>query len=152
MNGSNIWKVRSLGGSTFASFCLLILAIYSSSTFTADLVLVGNHNLSVNSLSTRDVRNVFLATKKNINGAIVKPVTILDHDLTEYFLKKYVRQTPAQFSAYYIRKIFSGGGKKPKEVSSEAEMIRYVSHNKGALGFVSSNAVTQKVKIIRIKD
>ena len=152
MNGTRIWAVKSWSISTLASFCLLFFTFSASPAWADDLVLVGNHNLSVDTISTRDVRNVFLATKKNINGAIVKPVTIADHNLTEYFLKKYIRQTPSQFSAYYIRKIFSGGGKKPKEVSSEAEMIRYVSHNNGAIGFVSSDAVTETVKIIQIKD
>ena len=152
MRGSKIWTFRSWIISTIVSFCLYILAISPSPAFATDLVLVANHNLSVNTLSRKDIRNVFLATKKSINGDIVKPVTIVNHTLTEFFLKQYVRQTPSQFSAYYIRKIFSGGGKKPKEVSSEPEMIRYVSHNKGALGFVSSDAVTEQVKVIQIKD
>lgn len=123
----------------------------ASPVWASDLVLVANHSVSVNTMSRSDVKKVFLSKKKNISGVSVKPIIIIDNKITDHFLRVYVRKTPSQFTTYYKVLIFSGSGMEPKAVSSEAEMISYVARTAGALGYVSSDAVTDMVKIINVE-
>lgn len=119
-------------------------------TWAGDMVLVANLGISATSLSKGDVKSIYLAKKKSIDGTSVKLATLKDKNLTAQFLKEYVGKTPSQFSAYYKKLVFTGKGKPPKKMSSESEMISYVARTTGAIGYVSASAVTDAVKTIPV--
>ncbi len=129
---------------------LLITACLTSAVWAGDMVLVVNQGISANSLSKGDVKSIYLAKKKSIDGTSVRLATLKDEDLAGQFLKKYVGKTPSQFSAYYKKLIFTGKGKPPKKMKSEAEMVAYVARTTGAIGYVSKGAVTDAVKTINV--
>ena len=131
-----------------------LLLIFGLATFSwaGDVVLVANKTIPVSSLSKGDVKSIFLAKKKSVDGVRVKLATLKGSDLHNQFLKAYVGKTPSQFSNYYKKLIFTGKGKPPKSMTSEAKMIAYVSRTSGALGYVSAAAVTDKVKAIQVMD
>lgn len=129
---------------------LLITACFTTAAWAGEMVLVANQGISATSLSKGDVKSIYLAKKKSIDGTSVKLTTLKDKDLTAKFLKEYVGKTPSQFSAYYKKLVFTGKGKPPKKMGSEAEMIAYVARTTGAIGYVSAGAVTDAVKTIHV--
>ncbi len=139
----------------------IILPVLSALIFTAaapeatragDVVLVANQNVPVATLSRHEVKNIFLSNKKNVGGVTIKLSVLKDDDLTKRFLKTYVGKTPSQFSNYYKKLVFTGKGKPPKFLGSEAELIAYVTRTSGAMGYVSDDADSGRVKIIEVKD
>jgi hypothetical protein len=47
--------------------------------------------------------------------------------------------------------VFTGKGSLPKTLSSDAEMVKYVSKTKGAIGYVSAASSTDGVKVLEVK-
>jgi TonB family protein len=47
---------------------------------------------------------------------------------------------------YYQGLVFTGKGSMPKQLSSDAEVVDYVAHTKGAIGYVSPTSSTDGVK------
>ena len=115
-----------------------------------DIVIVANKNIPENSLSTEDIKNIFLGKKKkwNDNSPIIvvlnnsKPV---HHDL----LNQYIRRTPSQFKNTWRRLVFSGGGRYPRTFSEDTEVIDFVSSFDGAVSYIDIRHVNDSVKIIQ---
>jgi ABC-type phosphate transport system substrate-binding protein len=140
-------------------FLLLIAVVFtlqisclSSAVPAAEVVLVANQNIPVNHLTGNEVKNIFLTKIKNIHGVRVKPVMLPKNELTAQFLKQNVGKTFSQFSSYYKKMIFTGRGRPPRQTGSEQEMLAYVSKTGGAIGYVSREAVTRRVKIIQVTE
>ena len=129
---------------------LLIAPGAVATAWAGDVVLVTNRSVPVTTLSRQDVKNIFLSKKKNVGGVTIKLTALKDDSLTEQFLKAYVGKTPSQFSSYYKKLVFTGKGKPPKSMGSEAEMIAYIARTSGAIGYVSTAAVTTQVKTIEV--
>ena len=130
---------------------LLIVPGAVAMAWAGDVVLVANQTVPVTTLSKQDVKNIFLKKKKNVGGVTIKLAVLKDDKITKQFLKSYVGKTPSQFSSYYKKLVFTGKGRPPKSMSSEAEMIAYVVRTSGAMGYVGVNAVTNQVKTIDVK-
>lgn len=131
---------------------LMLSACLATTAWAADVVLIANSSIGASSLSKGDVKSIFLAKKKSVDGVNVKLATLKDDDISRQFFKAYVGKTPSQFSSYYKKLVFTGKGKPPKAMSSEADMIAYVARTIGAMGFVSAGAVTDAVKSIQVMD
>jgi len=131
---------------------LLLTIGLTTTVWAADIALVANQSIPADSLSKSEVKGVFLTQKKSIEGVNVKLTILKDKDLTKQFLRTYVNKTPSQFKAFYKKLMSTGKANPPKKIRSEAEMISYIARTKGAIGYVSSGAVTDKVKIIQVVD
>ena len=59
------------------------------------------------------------------------------------------RSTDAVVS-YWQAWVFSGRGSLPPEKSSDAEVIAYVKANPGAIGYISSTAQFEGVKVLEV--
>lgn len=130
----------------------VLTASLGSAVWAGNVVLVAHQGFPVNSLSKDEVKAIYLSKKKNVSGTMVKLTATKDETLAGEFLRQYVGKTPSQFSSYYKKLIFTGKGKPPKSLTSESETISYVARSRGALGFISSAAVTDKVKIIQVTE
>jgi TonB family protein len=53
---------------------------------------------------------------------------------------------------YYRALVFTGKGSMPKEMNSDADVLAYVARTRGAIGYVSSAATTENVKVLRLID
>jgi ABC-type phosphate transport system substrate-binding protein len=71
-------------------------------------------------------------------------------EITKQFLATRVGKTPAQFSSYYKKMIFTGRGRPLPKIDSDDAVLAYVRSTNGAIGYVSVDAVTDDVKVIRV--
>jgi len=128
-------------------FCLCAPQIF------AEIVFIGNKNSVPDELSRKDIKRIFLGKQKSwkdassINVALYTKSKIFDH-----FSRKYTGRPKYLFRDYWRRLVFTGRGKAPKGFKTEKEVVNYVGLIDGAIGFVSSDAKIENVKIIKISD
>jgi hypothetical protein len=68
------------------------------------------------------------------------------------FVKSELKLFPYQLVKIWDRSVFSGSGQSPMIVESEEEMLRKVSENKGAIGYLLKGIEEDdNVKALRIK-
>ena len=130
---------------------LLLATALAVPASAADVQLIANPGLGVSELTTNDVRDIFLGNKTAIAGSPVEPVFVQDGPAHETFLKTYMGKSNAALRNYFKTLVFTGKGAQPKTFASDAEVLKYVTSTKGAIGYVSGAAETSGVKRIRLK-
>ncbi len=134
--------------------CFLVLQTIGITTpvHAGGVILIANRQVPVNQLSKREIKNIFLSKVKTLQGISVRPAMLKDSEITVTFIREELGKTPAQFSSYYRKMIFTGRARPPKKMASEADMIAFVSTNNGAIGYVSAEVLTDAVKIIQVTE
>lgn len=117
----------------------------------ADVKIVANTSVGASSISARDIQAVFLLDKDSVDGSHVQPVLAKGGSAHEAFLKEYLGKNDSALKAFYRALVFTGKASMPKELGSDAEVVAYVAKTKGAIGYVSSGASTDGVKVLQVK-
>jgi ABC-type phosphate transport system substrate-binding protein len=117
----------------------------------ADFKVIANPAVSVSSVSSEDLKAVFLGTKSSLGDTHVVPVLEKSGSAHEAFLKECVGKSDAALSTYYRSLVFTGKGAMPKALGSDAEVIEYVAKTKGAIGYVGAAAAPAGVKTLDVK-
>jgi len=124
----------------------MMLAVFSMAAM-AEVKVIVNPSISVNATAD-DVANVFLAHVNTLPGGIKLIPYDQAEEIRNEFYNKIAKRDPAQLKAYWARMIFTGRGQPPKELASDAEVVRFVSSNPDAIGYVSGNAQLKGVKVL----
>lgn len=144
---------RFLNGVCAVFFFVLIL---SSACFAGDIIaVIVNKGNSVDFLSESDIRRIY--TNNMLEWADGASITIYDLSLQDNlragFSEKILGKPPYQVAEEWAHlKINNQAKNPPVTVKSQAIVIRKVSLEKGAIGYVSAGAVKDNpaIKIVRI--
>jgi hypothetical protein len=118
----------------------------------ADVKVVANSSVGASSVSSEELKGVFLATKSALaDGSRVEPVLAKGGAAHDAFLKEYLGKTDAALQTYYRSLVFTGKASMPKTLTSDAEVVAYVAKTKGAIGYVSAAAAVAGVKTLEVK-
>ena len=118
----------------------------------ADIKVIANSNVGATSVSSDELKGVFLATKWSLSdGSHVEPVLQKSGAVHEEFLKDYLGKTGSALEIYYRSLVFTGKGSMPKMFSSDAEVVAYVEKTKGAIGYVAAGSATRSAKVLEVK-
>jgi ABC-type phosphate transport system substrate-binding protein len=129
-----------------------VLVFCAATAWSADIKIIANSSVGASSVSTDELKAVFLATKSSLSdGSHVEPVLEKDGPAHEAFLKEFVGKTDSAFETYYRSLVFTGKASMPKTTASDADMVAYVAKTKGAIGYVSASAATAGVKTLEVK-
>lgn len=131
--------------------CLVAAAALGAPLAAADVQLIANPDVSVSELSAGDVRDIFLGSKTAVGGGAVEPVFVEAGAAHQLFLKTYLAKSDAALRNHFKALVFTGKGVQPKTFDSDAEVVRYVSRTRGAIGYVSGGADMSAVKKIQVK-
>jgi len=129
---------------------LLILSI-SLSAKAAGVKVIANASVAESSISSGDLKAVFLLDKDSLGGGHVQPVLSKGGATHEAFLKEYIGRSDSALQAFYRSLVFTGKGSMPKALGSDAEVVAYVAKTKGAIGYVSGDASAEGVKSLQVK-
>ncbi len=116
----------------------------------ADMKVIANPSVAASTVSTDDLKDVFLENKDSLGGSHVDPVLEKDGAAHEAFLK-VLGKSDAALQTYYRSLVFSGKGSMPRELTSDAEVAAYVAKTKGAVGYVSAEASAPGTKVLEVK-
>jgi ABC-type phosphate transport system substrate-binding protein len=133
------------------SLTALLAISAGAGAFAAELKVIANEGVSADSISSDDLKKVFLITSSSLDGSHVQPVLEKGGAVHEAFVKEYLGKSDAALQTYYRSLVFTGKGSMPKAVASDAEMVSVVAKTKGAIGYVSSGAAAAGVKTLEVK-
>ncbi len=117
-----------------------------------DVKIIANPSVRADSISPAELRSVFLLQRKSLpDGSPVTPVLEKSGSTHEAFLKQFLDRDGQEIRIYYQGLVSTGKGTVPKELSSDAEVVAYVSRTRGAIGYVSSNTTTEGAKVLAVR-
>ena len=159
-NFLQLTKVSSMNKSrTFLLFCLLFLSLNSGKLY-AQFVAVVNSENPINSLSMIQLRSIYLGeiTTWEFDRKRSENIILVDYrqktKSTEQFYKIVTGLSQSRIRLEWLGKILNGEFQiLPVKLSSETDILKYISKNVGAIGFVdaeSFNAKIYPIKAIKI--
>lgn len=120
-----------------------------------DLRVIVHPSNSVDSLSTAEISRFFLEENGQWpNGTPVVPIDQTpESPVRSAFSNEVLGRDVASVRAHWRRLIFQGKGVPPPTRASEQEIVKFVSVNRTAIGYVSSSALSgDDVKVITVTD
>ncbi len=147
--------LRSLILNTCAAVVLLVgVPSILSAQLTPYWVVVNRAN-PVSSISKDELSRLFL--KKTVQWEHGEPVVVVDlpaeSEARIAFSEAIHGRSVNRIKAYWQQLIFSGRAVPPTELSSDEEVLDFVSNNENAIGYVSGYAaIGGNIKVIRISE
>ena len=105
----------------------------SATAATADLYVVCNANVT---LQTSDVRDVFIGEKSFAGSTHLAPADNLAAQAV--FLERVVKVSADRYASLWTKKSFRDGASPPPIKASDAETIAYVRQTPGACSYVQT--------------
>ena len=127
-----------------------ILLSFSGTGAFADITVIGNKNISENSLSNSEIKKISLGRIVKLSDNTPVHFVTLEGDVHREFLKTYIKRSTSQYKNHWRKMIFTGKGCKPKCFKTEAALIRYVSQTDGAIGYIGRRTGAKDVKILEV--
>jgi ABC-type phosphate transport system substrate-binding protein len=137
-----------------ARFPILLLAAMQCAAVqaaAAEVVVVVSENSPITRLSDNEIADAFLGKLTRLPGGT--SVVPLDQSegraAREAFYMKFTGKSPAQLKAFWSKIIFTGRGRPPRMLANDAEVIRALQANPGAIGYVERSSVGPGARILR---
>jgi ABC-type phosphate transport system substrate-binding protein len=137
-----------------------LLVMSSSSTAKErkiePIVAVVHGKNSESKITKTDLKNIYLGRQTTwSNGTSVEPYMRPPRsDAGFAFLRKILKMTPAKFRYHWQGRQLSGRGTAPPTVTTVRQIVKLVSADKGAVGYVTKSEAAkldEDVKAERIK-
>jgi ABC-type phosphate transport system substrate-binding protein len=133
--------------------CLLIAAAISGvadAAHAGDLVVIVSARSPVAGLRAEQVADIFLGEATRFPDGV--EVQAVDHainsPLRNEFYEKVAARTPPLMKAYWTKRIFTGRGQPPRELSNSAAVRKAVADNPGTIGYIDRASLDATVKVV----
>ncbi|MCA1798321.1 MAG: hypothetical protein LC632_02380 [Xanthomonadaceae bacterium] len=137
-----------------AVMVVLAVALLARPAFAvgAEFVVIVAVHSPVTVLASNEVADIYLGRLRRLpDGRTVLPVDRFESDgVQEAFYREILQRNAAQLRAHWSRLVFTGRGKPPRQVRSDAELVEFVARNPHAIGYVAPALVTPSVRVVRI--
>lgn len=129
---------------------LILCVIFLFTNFAYAEVAIIVHPSNESSFDESVISRIYTGKEKSFsNGNKIIPISQESSSAaTEQFNSKLLNKTSSQLKAYWSKLIFTGKGTPPKELENDSEVIKMVAANPDTIGFVSSSAVSDNVKVV----
>ena len=116
---------------------------------SAQVVIIANANMKVESISKDDVRDVFTGASTNLRfGPHARPVLVNKGKLNDEFMSTYLGMKDMEFRAGWVSLVFAGKMVMPPSFDSESEVVEYVAHHPFTLGYIHAGTPHDGVKVL----
>jgi len=133
---------------------IILLAVVLTTTIcnAQDFVIIVHPSNKISDINQKLLKKIYLNKKKLWeDGEIIQPLNLPpSNKIRKVFSEGVIKKTVKKVERIYLKKVLSGKSQPPKQVKKESEVVEEVSKNKGAVGYVSSKSVNDKVKVITI--
>ena len=121
---------------------------------SAQVAVIVNPKSPLASMTPEQVASVFLGKSNTLpSGTTAVPADLPESAaVREQFYSKAAGKTGAQVKATWARLTFSGKATPPKELSTAADVKKFVANNPDAIGYIEKSAVDGTVKVVLIVD
>ncbi|MCB9481523.1 MAG: phosphate ABC transporter substrate-binding protein [Desulfobacteraceae bacterium] len=137
---------------SFVCFSLAFALFFGSASFVlaADILVIANKGVSASSLSKDELKRIYLGKLSRWENGDKVNFCLVKTDLLETFCQEYVGQSSMNYLKHWKKLVFTGKGSMPPFYDKDEDVIQFVAETKGAVGFVSSGANTDSVKVMSI--
>ena len=127
---------------------LIFLLVFSLSSRAEIAVIV--HLSNTDNLNSQAISQLFLGQVSSFpSGGVAIPIALIrGNSYREYFNETVLKKTENQYKAFWSRLVFTGKGTPPKSGASDAEMIELIAANPNMIGYISTSAVNDTIKVI----
>lgn len=129
-----------------------LLLFMSTMVYAGSVKVVANKGLGLESVSRSELQQIFLGKVVTwSNGKKAVPVTLKGGAVHDEFLKTHMGKSPSQYDTFWKQAIFTGTGRPPKALGSDADVVKFVSSTEGAVGYISAESPYSGVVVIDVK-
>jgi hypothetical protein len=116
----------------------------------ADVVVVVSARSPIAALTPAEIADVFLGRLTRLpDGTKAVPLDQAeDSPLRAEIYGKLARMSAVQLKAYWSKLIFTGRGRPPRTLASDADVLRAVRANPAAIGYMDRRVADDTVRII----
>lgn len=131
----------------------LISAIFLlsiSAVSFAEIAIIVHPDNKMDKIEVKQAAQIFLKkVKKFPVGGKANPVVQKDgSSVFENFNKIVLKKSASTLKAYWSKVIFTGKAVPPKTADTDEDVIKIVSSDKEAIGYIDSSKVNASVKVI----
>lgn len=129
----------------------ILLFVFLSLSIKAQIAVIANKSVPVNQLTKQQLLDIYSGEIRSWNNG--DPIFVFDLrtdlEIRDDFYQ-LIGRSSSRMKSIWMKKLLSGEGEPPKEIDSQDALILKIENSAGAIGFISSSKVTQKVKVIKI--
>ena len=135
------------------TLALLVIALLAGTVTAEEYRVIVNAKNPATSIDKRFLADAFLKKRTRwSNDTVIKPVDQTAKSAArQRFTSSILDRTVAAVRRYWAQVVFSGRGVAPPEVATDADVVKYVANNPGAIGYVGVDADVRGVKVIEVK-
>lgn len=128
---------------------LLVVAAVSASA-RADVVVIVSAKSHITRLTAEQTARIFLGKSSSFpdDGDAIPIDQAEGSAIRDEFYSKVTHKNPTQISAYWAKIIFTGDGRPPEKLDSNAAVRKAVANNPKAIGYIDKSAVNKSVRVI----
>jgi TonB family protein len=117
----------------------------------AEVKVTANLSVSADSITVGELKRVYLEqTRLLSDGSHVEPVLERSGPAHVTFLKDFLDIRDDALQSYYRTLVFTGRGSMPHALDSDSEVVAYVIKTRGAIGYVTADAVVDGAKVLPV--
>lgn len=129
---------------------VLLASIWGQAAF-AELVVVANPGVKINSLTQTEITRIFLGQAGTYpDGSVATPLDV-SGDFRNSFYTYVLKKSPTQIEKYWARMIFTGKAQPPREVRIK-EVKAVLADTRGGISYMDKSLVDESVKVITISN
>ncbi len=122
---------------------------------TQNLAIVVNQSNPINSLSTAELRRIFLGQRGHWSNGRRITIVMMEpgHPEREAVLSEICQMSETEFSNHFLHGLFTGEVLvSPKTLASPQGVRKFVIYVPGAIGYLRASDVDSTVKVVRIDE
>jgi ABC-type phosphate transport system substrate-binding protein len=130
-------------------YVLLITLAMTGNAFAASITVIVHPDSPLKEASKDEIKKLFLAKSSKIQGVSLKPVAQnSSQSIRIVFDEDILGKNPSRAKAYWSRLVFTAAGMPPPELDTNAAVVKWVSENPKAIGYVEDSTVDSSVKAL----
>lgn len=116
----------------------------------ADLVLIANAELALNSLSRQEAINIYMGRLRQFPfGEAAQPLDLpAEGGDKALFYHLLINKGLSEVEAYWARVVFSGRASPPDTVGKPQDVVEQVARDRNTIGYVDRAYLDKRVKVI----
>jgi ABC-type phosphate transport system substrate-binding protein len=132
-------------------FCMILGSLALAAKAQAQIIVIANSNVKVSEVSKSDLKDVFTGASASLGGGNVVPILLKAGTAHEEFLQAYIGKNDTAYRAGWRSLVFSGQASMPKNLNTDAEVVEFVAHNHGAIGYIGKGTPHEGVKVLAVR-
>lgn len=129
---------------------IILLFITLARPAAAEVVIIVNPENPTSQLNRDQVIDIYMGRYTHFpDSSSAKPIDqAIDSPIRAIFYQKLVNKSVAQINAFWARLLFTGRATPPKALSDGKSVTNTVMNNRDAIGYIDSQYLDDKVKVV----